>query len=227
MSTPSNFSLHNNENFFNYIQCSINDILEKYHSLIIAYLNFIIDNIKLKNNTYITFVIIRGLYTISNVFHILLQYSKNIELAYYHSQKSFYFYVEFIGQITDEQNIFLKLTSYDATLFVYKKTIFEINADNRKNKIQGDELLKMDTLEQHRSILYSIIENVFYNTETNENNKNSLKEYILYIEKICEKIINPINYKKINFHLKHVKDLQDVQDVKTFFEKIDKTIKNI
>jgi hypothetical protein len=41
--------------------------------------------------------------------------------------------VEFIGQITGEQNMFLQLTSKDAVMFVYKKTIFEIHNDYRKS----------------------------------------------------------------------------------------------
>ena len=47
-------------------------------------------------------------------------------------QKSFYYYIEFIGQIGDSNHQFLQLNSKDATLFVFKKTVFEINSDHRK-----------------------------------------------------------------------------------------------
>jgi hypothetical protein len=41
--------------------------------------------------------------------------------------------VEFIEQISTDQNSFLQLSSREASLFVYKKTIFEINLDVKKN----------------------------------------------------------------------------------------------
>ena len=58
-------------------------------------------------------------------------------MTYFHSQKSFYFYVEFIGQISEDQHSFLHLSSKDASIFVYKKTIFEINDEIIKNSSQN------------------------------------------------------------------------------------------
>ena len=40
--------------------------------------------------------------------------------------------MEFIGQIGDDNHSFLQLNSKDASLFVYKKTIFNINNEYRK-----------------------------------------------------------------------------------------------
>jgi len=40
--------------------------------------------------------------------------------------------VEFIGQIGDDNHTFLQLSSKDASLFVFKKTIFTINNEYRK-----------------------------------------------------------------------------------------------
>ena len=50
-----------------------------------------------------------------------------------HLNKSFLYYIEFIEQIGEEGNTFLQLSSKDAVLFVYKKTLFEINTDYKKN----------------------------------------------------------------------------------------------
>ena len=52
----------------------------------------------------------------------LLLYTRNLELSIYHTQKSILYYIEFIGQIGDDNHSFLKLNSKDATLFVFKKT---------------------------------------------------------------------------------------------------------
>ena len=64
---------------------------------------------------------------------MLYMYTKNLEITMHHCKKAYCYYVEFIGQIGDDNHSFLQLNSKDATLFVYKKTIFEIN-NNIANK---------------------------------------------------------------------------------------------
>ena len=39
-----------------------------------------------------------------------------------------------MGQISEDNNSYLQLTSKDAMLFVYKKTIFDINTDFKKKE---------------------------------------------------------------------------------------------
>jgi hypothetical protein len=129
MSLTTNYSLSNKENYKPSIDYNIVDLMDKYNKLVFEYLLFIIENIRIKNSIYNKFIILRGLETITNVFSILLIYSNNLDMVYYHSQKSFYFYVEFIGQISENQHSFLQLSSRDASLFVYKKTIFEIPSE--------------------------------------------------------------------------------------------------
>jgi hypothetical protein len=126
-------------------------ILEKYVELIIEYIKFISEKINIKNTNYFKFIFIRGYETITSVFKIMLFYTKNVDLTYYHSQKAFYFYVEFIEQISTDQNSFLQLSSREASLFVYKKTIFDINLEiKKKNKDLSYEetkiLNKMDEI---------------------------------------------------------------------------------
>ena len=128
----TNFSLMNAENYNKNLDIDIKSINEKYILLVSDYLKFIIENIKVKNKILARFIITRGLDTITNVFLHLLYYTKNIDMTYFHCQKSFYFYVEFVGQITEEEKMFLQLTSRDATTYVYKETIFKINNELKK-----------------------------------------------------------------------------------------------
>jgi hypothetical protein len=72
-----------------------------------------------------------GVQCITHVFKMLLLYTKNLTLTLYHSQRAFYFYVEFMEQLTDDMHTFLQLTPKDASLFVYKKTIYELNNEYR------------------------------------------------------------------------------------------------
>ena len=148
----SQYSLYNIENYNSSLNVAANDILNKYNLLITEYFKLNIKGVK---------EWMRGLETISHVFEIMLYYTKNLELTYYHSQKAFYFYGEFISQIIEDPNNYLQLSSKDATLFVYKKTIFEINAQIQKGVKILTELdkTKLDILNSYISILKKICEN--------------------------------------------------------------------
>jgi hypothetical protein len=153
----TNYSLHSIENYKSAFVNSSNEILDKYITLICEYLRFIIENIKMKNKGHFKFILIRGLETITHVFNNIFYYSKNLEMSYYHSQKAFYYYVEFIGQISEEQNIFLQLSSRDSTLYVYKKTIFEISNEHKKISAtinNGNDIL--DEITRHIHIYKNI-----------------------------------------------------------------------
>ena len=105
----------------------------RYHVNIIRdYISTMTTKIKLRNE-YNDFILLRGIDVINNVYRELLLYTKNIELSVYYTQKGYFYYVEFIDQIGDESNSFLKLNSKDAMLFVLKKTVYEINNDMKKN----------------------------------------------------------------------------------------------
>lgn len=168
------YSLNNLENYLKIINESENDIINKYYMLISEYLNFIVENIKFKNiNTnYTKFIIKRGFETITHVFTMLLYLSRNLNIAYYHSQKAFYFYVEFIGQISDDKHTFLQLSSRDASIFVYKKTIFEVNNEIRKNitDLSDNDIIKLDLLNVYITIIQKITYLVL------EKNYNYLKQ---------------------------------------------------
>jgi hypothetical protein len=143
----------------NIINDAINDILNKYILLITDYIRLITEKIYIKKMQYYKFIFIRGLDTITTVFKILLLFTKNIDVTYYHSQKAFYFYVEFIEQISNDQNTFLNLSSREACMFVYKKTIFEINNDIKKNMNENNEEEKriFSLLDNHLSLYKNIV----------------------------------------------------------------------
>lgn len=126
-------SLHNIENYKSVFNYSTTEICAKYFTLVREYLVQCVDTIFMENQQYFKYIICKGIETISHVFNIILLYTKNLDLTYYHCQKSFYYYVEFIGQIGDDNHSFLQLNSKDAALFVYKKTIFDINNEYRKD----------------------------------------------------------------------------------------------
>jgi hypothetical protein len=155
----SHYSLNNPENYKKMINEPISDIIEKYYLLVNEYMNFITDNVNFKNVSYTKFIIERGLETITHAFSVLLYYTRNLDVAYFHGQKAFYFYVEFIGQISEDKHSFLQLSSRDASMFVYKKTIFELNCDIRKTSepLSDNNNEKLDIL----SLNIAILKNIF------------------------------------------------------------------
>lgn len=187
----SEYALTNPDNYKTNISNNMDEILDKYVILILEYMNFITENVSIKNDMYYKFIFLRGLDTISHVFKFILLYTKNLDLAYYHSQKAFYFYVEFITQITDDQHSFLQLSSKDAILFVYKRTIFEISHEQRKNlqKMPAETTEKIDTLQIHINIFKTVVEYLFHNPEYKFSTKNDfIAKYSKYFLSICIKL---------------------------------------
>jgi hypothetical protein len=149
INTNSYYSLNNIDNYKSTINDNSSEIINKYFLLINEYLSFIIENISFKNSVYTKFTVERGFETITHVFTLLLYFSRNLDLAYYHGQKSFYFYVEFIGQISEDKHSFLQLNSRDASMFVYKKTIFDMfdgETNNDSNTMSNIMTLNDDNI---------------------------------------------------------------------------------
>lgn len=125
------YSLNNLDNYNASLESSINDIVINYFTLIVDYLKHIKDNLVPKNLELDLFIVVRGLDTLTHVFQFLLNSTNNLNIAFYHSKKSFYYYVEFVTQISTDDKNFLQLSSRDATNYVYKKTIHEIKRDDQ------------------------------------------------------------------------------------------------
>ena len=218
-----NYSLHNNENFRKELEPEISDVIKKISELFIDYFKFIIENIKLKKSNFSRFIITRGLDTIIIVFNNLLFYTKNLDVTYFHCQKAFYFYVEFVGQISEDEKMFLQLSSRDATTYVYKKTIFEINNEIRKNNedISDYTRLKLDIvnsyIDLYKTLLLKLINNDFLSNE-----KLTIIEYIYnklnnLIDKSKIELINDI-IEKFYYH---------IEDDTYFFDSSELLVKKI
>ena len=112
----------------------IKPYISRYVDIINEYMMYVVENMIIQDDTYLLFLIRRGVETIMHCFKILLMYTKNLELTIYQCKKALYYYIEFIGQISDVSlhHSYLQLNSKDATLFVYKKTIYDINNIYRK-----------------------------------------------------------------------------------------------
>lgn len=196
MKDNNEYSLTNLDNYKTTIDNSLQEVLCKYINVVIEYIKYITDRIRINNDNYYRFIIERGINTISHVFQIIFYYTKNLELTTYHTQKAYYFYIEFIEQITDDNITFLKLSSRDAILFVYKRTLFEINNEIKKNNyvLLHDDKLLIHQINSYISMYKSIVYFIIYHKDFSKD--DYIKHNCIKIEEV-NVLINKSKIKKI------------------------------
>ena len=195
MSDSNKFSLYDIKNYKSYFTNSNKEIVTEFCKIINEYLFHMCDNILIQNKQYYIFIILRGLNMLKHIFNILLLYTKNLNLCIHHSKKAYLFYVEFIGQIGNDNHSYLQLNSKDAILFVYKKTIFEINNEYRKQFCMNNENERnvLNYVDKLSGVYIDILKVVINNDNLKKESKMS---YVMYIQKMASKIINKIIYSK-------------------------------
>lgn len=196
LSDYSHYMLHNSSNYKPSIKNSVLEILNKFIEVILEYTRFISEKVTKKNKKYNKFIFERGFKTLIHVFSIIFYYTKNLELSFYHTQKAYYFYIEFIEQISDDNITFLQLSSKDAILFVYKKTIFELNNECRKNnkELSLEEQHILATVNLYINIYKGI---VLYTMNYNYKNENK-NEFINTSCDLIKNISETLNKNKMN-----------------------------
>jgi len=170
----------------------------RYVELINEYMLYVVENMIIQDDAYLLFLIQRGVETIMHSFKFLLMYTKNLELTVFQCKKALYYYIEFIGQISDVslQHSYLQLNSKDATLFVYKKTIYDINNVYRKNFIQSNnDKLFLNSI----SNIIVLFNATLFHLLQKERLKYSKKESIIHFAidratSITDKLFNKKNY---------------------------------
>jgi hypothetical protein len=187
----------------NYLQIefdkkSIRQIYILFINVVFEYLKSFKSIIDTKHKKYSVAVIKRGISMLKNVMNVLFVYTRNMDMIYKHLNKSFLYYIEFIEQIGEEGNTFLQLSSKDAVLFVYKKTLFEINTDYKKN---------MEYTKEERGVINTILDTlnmfIFITEYVLFENKDSLEDInssFIHkkINKIIERYIKKIHIQNLN-----------------------------
>ena len=200
-----NNSLNNIENYKTEFDSNEHILFIKYIGLIHELIECSVDNIFIQKSEYLKYILMKGIKNVFYIFNFLLLYTKNLELTIYHTQKAILYFIEFIGQIGDDNHSFLKLNTKDASLFIYKKTIFEVNNDFRKSYEESKETKsKMEMLhlyiETYNNIMLKIIENFDFQNKSLED-LQTITFTKLY--KIVESLIQlPIIFKGNNEQIK-------------------------
>lgn len=104
------------------------------------YQKYIESHLLIEDASHKRFVISRGIQTLHHIFNYLLLYTKNIHLVVYHIQKAIFIYVEFNGRIKLDEAVYLKISSNDSIMFLYKKTIYALKKEFQlKHSLSNDE----------------------------------------------------------------------------------------
>lgn len=167
------------ENYNKTLDINVCILFLKYIGLIHELIDNIAENIHIQKNNYLKHIIIKGIKNTTYIYTFLLLYTKNLELTIYHTQKSILYYVEFIGQLEENIHNVLKLNSTDATLFIYKKTIFDIDSDYIKQYIETSEIKeKMSYLGQYIDIYNNTMIQYIIKFDFNINNLNVFSKIV-------------------------------------------------
>ena len=216
--------IQNSENYLSIINENEYILFIRFVGLIHEYVGLALESIYIQDKPYLKYVLCKGVNLIFNVYNFLLLYSQNLDLALYHTQKAFYYYIEFIGQIGNDNHSYLKLNSKDAYLFVLKKTICEINNDKKKEFEETDTMYDKFILKDKLINIYiKLIQNIIYHYDFNdENNTQLLKIVTNDAYKIAElliqfnekedfkSVLNKLNV--IDFFCDHFVDLYYVEN---------------
>ena len=153
---------------------------------------------------------------LKHIFNVILLYTKNLKVTVHHCKKAYLFYVEFIGQIGNDNHSYLQLNSKDAILFIYKKSIFDINNEYREiYEISEEDNNKMNEIKKI-SIIFSNLYRFIINNIVYKNDK-TLKNMSTIIMKVLE-LINKKRTEKNNLFDKIIKILSilDVDNIENY-----------
>jgi len=193
------YILHNIDNYKPLVRNTSQEILTKFTQVIIEYMLLISEKINIKNKHYYVFIFERGIDAIIHIFSMIYFYTKNLDLTVYHSQKAYYFYIEFIEQISDDNITFLQLNSKDALLFVYKKTIYDLNNEYKKKilPLTNEENIIIHYTDAIIDIYKKIIRGLINHNDFKYENKI---EYIVICCNKIQKISSILNKNKIKIN---------------------------
>lgn len=101
-------------------------IVERYFNVINEYFDKANDTTFIKSSEDVNNHLLVGIHSIHRVFEYVLLKTKNPEKAYYTSQQSYYYYLEYIEQIHTSPHLSSSMDTSDVVQFVYKKTLCDL-----------------------------------------------------------------------------------------------------
>ena len=161
----SEFSISNIENYNKSLSSTYEECVNAFKNTIYKYFLHYSLISQEKTLTFDDDTLMTGINTIECIFTMLLLKTKNLGLVVQNSENTIFYFIEFIEQMnrprTELQSL-LNLTIMDAKLFVYKKTIFDLQVKKATlNKEENDVLCKF----KHFTLAYKKFLNIIIVTK--------------------------------------------------------------
>lgn len=181
------YIISDKKNYNKKLSCKYEEYLAAYKKITLMYFHHYntiatTDNINKK-------IIDVGITSLTNIFLMLLITCKNLNLTLQNCEKTIFYYFEFIDQMnkpkTEIQSI-LKLTVYDAKIFIYKKTIYELLNVKKNNSVEEEEIFK--NLKNYTLGVLHLLE--VYNNNNNTVTANDLRDKNIELNEILPSIIS-------------------------------------
>lgn len=200
------YNLKLKETYETYLDSRIKEIMINYTTLINYYVIYSIENIKSNNIS----IFDKGFSLISNIFIVILMYTRNLNITIHHTQKGILYYIEYITQITDKDDtMFFNLTLKDAVVYVYTKTIYDINEEIKSSHVMTKYENKLFYISQslinnyNNMVLFFSKIQLFKDNDVSEKKEILLNIHLLFNEHIL-KYYNNIFSDKININIKKI-----------------------
>ena len=154
-------------------------ILDNFPKIINEYLNHMKQSELLKKIPNSNYIICIGLHSIIHIFKIVLNKTKNINITFYHCQKAYYCYLEYIEQMNQTQ-LLHNLKTLDAIIFIYKNVLNEIDnsIDNSiVNNNINEYIIEQNIIDSYLTVISFITHKLlFYSNEFEfENGEHALE----------------------------------------------------
>ena len=160
----------------------------------------------------------KGISLLNQLYRLLLIYTRNPILSIYQSQKASLYYNEFINQITSENSLLPSLSPIDASLFIYKKVLYDVTIKNKTLNLQEKHLM------EDLDLFISNIDNIISKINFYYPNKffTILESIIVFMDKY----VDQINNNKLELILKLIIIIEDNTKLENLFILIEQIIKN-
>jgi len=217
---PQNLDLTNTLNYKEKIEYKTNDVCKKYIDLV----NYTIisgnENLSITDNLLNKDQLFKGISIILNIFLQILMYTRNLDVTLHYCNQGIFYYIEYLNQIEhkDKEFVFVNLTVQDAILYIYKKTIYELNDMHvKKFKTTEEDNKTLKVIELFVKYYNNIIKLFIYNKEFSCLEFDNVKKYLyeqngilvfLFDDKL---ILNKYTKKnnKINIFSKIINDMSN------------------
>ena len=189
-------NLSNKDNYLTELGCDYHQLAQTYIVMVEYYITIIEQTVQMDNESYYTYILCKGLENLKNIFRLLLVYTKNKAMSAFQTEKAMLYYTEFMGQISNEHSFIINLNGKDATLFIFKKTLYElINKDSSMTAVDMKTISVMDQfIDTHSAIM-----NVLLTSEYRENGLG--KSVQAMHKKLCSNIDRLIEHHTIIYNL--------------------------